>query len=128
MLTASPLSAIISIILNAGGKRNAHSRFEMILHDSNSFRKGHEAEPSYDIFKRRDGDYPFWITAAATLEEAKKRIAGYALIVPGEYFIHAQREGIILECIAPEKGHPRSNRPIWLWPQSWYHAQHWKVA
>ena len=100
----------------------------MILHDSNSFRKGREAEPTYDIFKRRDSDYPFWITAAATLEEAKKRIAGYALIVPGEYFIYAQREGVILECIAPEKGHPRSNRPIWLWPQSWTHAHHWKVA
>jgi hypothetical protein len=111
-----------------GGKRNAHSEFEMILHDSNSFRRGREAEPTYDIFKRREGDYPFWITAAATLEEAKKRIAGYALIVPGEYFIYAQREGVILECIAPDKGHPRSNRPIWLWPQSWTHAQHWKVA
>jgi hypothetical protein len=98
----------------------------MILHDSNAFRKGREAERTYDIFKRRDGDYPFWITAAASLEEAKKHIAGYALIVPGEYFIYAQREGIILECIAPEKGHPR-NRPIWLW-QSWNHAQHWKVA
>jgi hypothetical protein len=110
-----------------GGKRSAHSKFEMILHDSNSFRKGREAEPTYDIFKRREGDYPFWITAAATLEEAKKRIAGYALIVPGEYFIYAQREGVILECIAPE-GQPRSNRPIWLWPQSWTHAHHWKVA
>ena len=105
-----------------------HTLNLMILHNSNSFRKGREAEPSYDIFKRRDGEYPFWITAAATLEEAKKRIAGYALIVPGEYFIHAQREGIILECIAPEKGHLQRNRPIWLWPQSWYHAQHRKVA
>ena len=110
------------------GTRNAHYDLEMILHDSNSFRKGREAEPAYDIFKRREGDYPFWITAAATLEEAKKRIAGYALIVPGEYFIYAQREGVILECIAPEKGHPRGNRPVWLWPQSWTHAQHWKVA
>ena len=81
----------------------------MILHDSNSFRKGCEGEPTYDIFKRRDGDYPFWTTAAATLEEAKKRIAGYALVVPGEYFIYAQREGIIFECIVPEKGHLRPN-------------------
>ena len=55
------------------GTRNAHYDLEMILHDSNSFRKGREAEPAYDIFKRREGDYPFWITAAATLEEAKKR-------------------------------------------------------
>jgi hypothetical protein len=110
------------------GTRNAHYDLEMILHDSNSFRKGREAEPAYDIFKRRDGHYPFWITAAATLEEAKKRITGYALVVPGEYFIYAQQEGVILECLAPDKGHPRSNRPIWLWPQSWTHAQHWKVA
>lgn len=111
-----------------GGKPNAHSEFEMILHDSNSFRKGREAEPTYDIFKRRERDYPYWITTAASLGEAKKRIAGYALVVPGEYFIYAQREGIILECIAPEKGHLRRNRPAWLWPQSWNHAQHWKVA
>src|SRR6516164_9268452 len=111
-----------------GGKPNAHSEFEMILHDSNSFRKGREAEPTYDIFKRRERDYPYWITTAASLEEAKKRIAGYALVVSGEYFIYAQREGIILECIAPEKGHLRRNRPAWLWPQSWNHAQHPKVA
>ena len=111
-----------------GGKRNAHSEFEVILHDSNSFRKGREAEPTYDIFKRRERDYPYWITTAASLEEAKKRIAGYALVVPGEYFIYAQRDGIILECIAPERGHLRRNRLAWLWPQSWNHAQHWKVA
>lgn len=111
-----------------GGKRNADSEFEMILHDLNSFRKGREAEPTYDIFKRRDNDYPYWITAAASLEEARKRITGYALIAAGEYFIYSQGEWVILECIAPEKGHPRSNRPVWLWPQSWNHAHHWKVA
>jgi len=104
------------------------SNLEVILHDSNSFRKGREAEPTYDIFKRRNNDYPFWITAAASLEEAKERIAGYALIVPGEYFIYSRGKGIILECIAPEKGHLRSNRPVWLWPQSWNHMQHGKVA
>ena len=111
-----------------GGKRNARSEFEMILHDSNSFRKGRETEPTYDIFKRRDNDYPYWITAAASLEEAKKRIAGYALIVAGDYFIYAQRDGIILECVTPEKRHPRTTRPIWLWPQSWNRMQHGKVA
>ena len=83
-----------------GGTRDAPCEFEMILHDSNSFRKGREAEPTYDIFTRREGDYPFWITAAATLEEAKKRIAGYALIVPGEYFMYAQREGVQLHSVA----------------------------
>jgi hypothetical protein len=111
-----------------GGKRSVHSKFEMILHDSNSFRKGREAEPTYDIFKRRDNDYPFWITAAATLEEARKRIAGYALIVAGEYFIYSQGEGTILECVTPEKEELRTTRPIWLWPHSWNHAQHRKVA
>ena len=100
----------------------------MILHDSNSFRKGLEAEPTYDIFKRRDNDYPYWITAAASLEEARKRITAYALIVAGEYFIYSQGEGIILECVTPEQEDLRTTRPIWLWPHSWSHMRHRKVA
>ena len=100
----------------------------MILHDSNSFRKGHETEPTYDIFKRRDNDYPYWITAAATLEEARKRITGYALIVAGEYFIYSQGEGIILECITPKEEERRASRLIWFMPQSWNSMQHRTAA
>jgi hypothetical protein len=47
---------------------------EMILHGSNSFRREHETEPTYDIFKRRDNGYPLWIAAAASLREARERI------------------------------------------------------
>jgi hypothetical protein len=100
----------------------------MILHDSNSYRKGRETEPTYDIFKRRDDDYPLWITAAASLEEARKRITGYALIVAGEYFIYSQGEGIILECVTPKKEERRASRPIWFMPQSWNFMHHGKVA
>jgi hypothetical protein len=100
----------------------------MILHDSNSFRKGRETESTYDIFKRRDNDYPYWITAAASLVEARKRITGYALIVAGEYFIYSQGEGIILECVAPKKEERRASRLIWFMPQSWNSMQHGKVA
>jgi len=52
----------------------------MILHDSNSFRKGLEMEPTYDIFKRRDQGYPFWITAVETLKEARERTTSFALV------------------------------------------------
>ena len=110
----------------ASGMHNCH--FEMILHDSNSFRKGLEMEPTYDIFKRRDNGYPLWITAVQTLEKARERTTSYALVVPGEYFIYSQGEGIILECVTPEKEELRTTRPIWLWPHSWSHMQHRKVA
>jgi hypothetical protein len=75
----------------------------MILHDSNSFRKGLEMEPTYDIFKRRDDGYPFWITAVETLKEARERTTSFALVAPGEYFIYSQGEGIILECVTLKK-------------------------
>jgi hypothetical protein len=92
---------------------------EMILDDSNSSRKGLEAEPTYDIFKRRADDYPFWITAVDTLEEARERTNLYALVVPGEYFIYSQGEGIILEGLTQEKKDLPITRPIWLISQSW---------
>ena len=57
----------------------------MILHDSNSFRKGLETEPTYDIFKRRDDGYPFWIKAVKTLDAARARTTDNALVVPGDY-------------------------------------------
>jgi len=97
---------------------------EMTLHDSNSFRKGLEIEPTYDIFKRRDDGYPFWITAVETLGEARERTTRYALVVPGKYFIYSQREGIILECVAPKKEEHRASRLRWFMPQSWNHMQY----
>lgn len=106
----------------ASGMHNCHP--EMILHDSNSFRKGLEMQPIYDIFKRRDDGYPFWITAVETLEEAKERTIRYALVVPGEYFIYSQREGII-ECVAPKKEERRASR---LMPQSWNRLQYGGVT
>jgi len=82
-------------------------------------------EPTYDIFKRRDDGYPFWITAVGTLKEARERTTSYALVVPGEYFIYSQGEGIILECVTPRKG---ASRPIWFMPQSWNSMQHRTAA
>jgi hypothetical protein len=110
----------------AGGMHNC--RLGMILHGSNSFRKGHEGEPTYDVFKRRDGGYPFWITTVDTLEEARKRTTGYALIVPGEYFIYSQGEGIVLECVTPKKEKRRASRLIWFMPQSWNSMRHGTAA
>ena len=100
----------------------------MICYDSNSFRKGHEGEPTYDIFKRRADGYPFWIAAVETLEEARERTTRYALIVPGEYFIYSQGEGIILECLTPKKEERRASRLIWFMPQSWNSMQHGTAA
>ncbi len=85
-------------------------------------------EPTYDIFKRRDDSYPFWITAVETLEEAKERTAKYALVVPGEYFIYSQGEGIILECVTPKNEERRVSRLIWFMPQSWNSMHHGTAA
>jgi hypothetical protein len=99
--------------------------FGMVLHDSNSFRSGREMEPTYDIFKRRVGGYPFWIVAVDSLEEARERTNQYALVAPGEYFIYSQGEGIILECVTPVQKYLRvRRRPIWLVPQSWNSLLH----
>jgi hypothetical protein len=110
----------------ASGMHNCH--LEMILHGSNSFRKGFEMEPIYDIFKRRDDGFPFWITAVETLEEARERTTSYALVVPGEYFIYSQGEGIILECVTPMKEDGRASRLVWFMPQSWNSMQHGRAA
>jgi hypothetical protein len=112
----------------ASGMHNCN--LEMILHDSNSFSKGLEMEPTYDIFKRRDDGYPFWITAVGTLKEARERTTSYALVVPGEYFIYSQGEGIILECVTPKKEERRASRLIWFMPQSWnsMHAPNSRLA
>ena len=130
-LRAGPVNSSDSIeeFECANGKRNALSqRSEMILHDSNSFRKGLETEPTYDIFKRRDDGYPFWITAVKTLEEARERTTCFALVVPGDYFIYSQGEGIILECVTSQKEERRASRLFWFMPQSWNSMRHGKAA
>ena len=96
----------------------------MVLHGSNSFRKGHEMEPIYDIFKRRSNGYPLWIAAFDRLEDARDRTNEYALLAPGEYFIYSQGEGIVLECVTPQQKYLRVRRPIWFMPQSWNSLLH----
>jgi hypothetical protein len=108
--------------------RGMHFSSEMILHDSNLFCKGLEMEPTYDIFKRREYGYPFWVTTVDTLDEARKRTTGYALIASGEYFIYSQGEGIILECVTSQKEERRASRLFWFMPQSWNSMRHGKAA
>lgn len=48
---------------------------------------------TFDIFKLTP-DGALWVTAAQDLPEAEKRMARFALVSPGEYFIHSQEEGI----------------------------------
>jgi hypothetical protein len=100
----------------------------MVLGDLNSFRNGLEIECIYDVFKRRAGGFPFWITTVDNLEEAKERTSQCALVVPGDYFIYLQGEGIILECITPEKKDRRVTRPIWLPPESWNFISHGTIT
>ena len=78
-------------------------------------------EPTYDIFKRRDDGYPFWITAVGTLKEARERRLAMLSSCRG-YFIYSQGEGIILECVNPKKEERRASRLIWFMPQSGIHA------
>lgn len=85
-------------------------------------------KPTYDIFKRRDDGYPLWITTVETLEEARDRTTRYALVVPGDYFIYSQGEGIILECVASQNEERRASRLIWFMPQSWNSMRHGTAA
>ena len=48
----------------------------------------------YDIFKVTS-DGPLWVEAVQGLQRAKERMAHLGLTSPGEYFIHAQGEGVI---------------------------------
>jgi hypothetical protein len=51
----------------------------------------------FDIFKRRSNGNTLWITAVEGLTEAKKRMARFAQLSPGEYFVYLQGEGIVAE-------------------------------
>jgi len=85
-------------------------------------------EPTYDIFKRPDDGYPFWITAVKTLQEARERTTRFALVVPGDYFIYSQGEGIVLQCVTSQKEERRASRLFWFMPQSWNSMRHSAAA
>jgi hypothetical protein len=51
-------------------------------------------DSTFDIFKVRDGSF-LRITTVVGLSEAKVRMARFALISPGEYFIQSQEKGIV---------------------------------
>jgi len=55
----------------------------------------------FDIFKRRANGNTLWITNVEGLSEAKRRMARFAVISPGEYFVYLQGEGIVAE-LGPE--------------------------
>jgi hypothetical protein len=100
----------------------------MVLGDPNSFRNGREFESIYDVFKRRVDGFPLWITTVDNLEEARERTSHCDLVVPGDYFIYSQGEGVILECITSEKKDRRVPRPVWLIPQSWNFISHGTIT
>jgi hypothetical protein len=107
---------------------DAQIQSEMVLRDPTSLREKLEIEHVYDVFKRRAGGHPFLITTVDNLEEARERTTHCALVVPGEYFIYSQSEGIILECVAPEKKDRRIAGPVWLIPRSWNFISHATVT
>jgi hypothetical protein len=96
--------------------------------DTNSSCNGLEIESMYDVFKRRADGFPFWITTFDNLEEARERTSHCAVVVPGDYFIYSPGEGIILECITPERKDRRVPRPVWLIPQSWNFISHGTIT
>jgi hypothetical protein len=49
----------------------------------------------FDIFKRRSNGNTLWITTVDGLTEAKRRMARFAQLSPGEYFVYLQGEGIV---------------------------------
>jgi hypothetical protein len=54
----------------------------------------------FDIFKRRSNGNTLWITTVEGLTEAKRRMARFAQLSPGEYFVYLQGEGIVAELTA----------------------------
>jgi hypothetical protein len=54
----------------------------------------------FDIFKRRSNGNTLWITTVDGLIEAKRRMARFAQLSPGEYFVYMQGEGIVAELSA----------------------------
>ncbi|MGB0036568.1 MAG: hypothetical protein WBP79_13950 [Candidatus Acidiferrales bacterium] len=52
---------------------------------------------TFDIFKRLQNGDSFWIAAVRGFAEAIARIDRLARIVPGDYLIYLQGEGVIAE-------------------------------
>lgn len=52
---------------------------------------------TFDIFKRLGNGDSFWIAAVRGFAEAIKRIDRLSHIVPGDYLIYLQGEGIVAE-------------------------------
>jgi hypothetical protein len=57
----------------------------------------------FDIFKRRSNGNTLWITTVEGLTEAKRRMARFAQLSPGEYFVYLQGEGIVAELGAEQQ-------------------------
>jgi len=57
----------------------------------------------FDIFKRRSNGNTLWITSVDGLTEAKRRMARFAQLSPGEYFVYLQGEGIVAELGAEQQ-------------------------
>ena len=54
-------------------------------------------ERKFDIFTRlRDGT-SLWIAAVEGLEEARNRINRLAVVVPGNYLIYSEENGLVIE-------------------------------
>jgi len=72
---------------------------EMRFWVRNVFRQGEVTTMDYrfDIFKRRSNGSTLWITTVEGLTEAKRRMARFAQLSPGEYFVYLQGEGIVAE-------------------------------
>jgi hypothetical protein len=51
----------------------------------------------FDIFKRRSNGNTLWITTVDGLTEAKRRMARFAQLSPGQYFVYLQGAGIVAE-------------------------------
>ena len=52
-------------------------------------------DSTFDIFKVRPGGALRMITTVLGLREAKLRMARFALISPGEYFIYSEEQGLV---------------------------------
>lgn len=53
--------------------------------------------PSLDIFKKDAWGNPIWIDAVSDLEAARVRVAEFAVVLPGEYFIFDQRTKKVMQ-------------------------------
>jgi hypothetical protein len=57
----------------------------------------------FDIFKRRSNGNTLWISTVEGLTEANRRMARFAQLSPGDYFVYLQGEGIVAELGAEQE-------------------------